>query len=188
MFACRSLIQSSLVESFDFILLDSTAESIPAPGIVTRFLKASKRVLRFIYFLLVKKPDVALIFSSSGFSFLEKGLMSLLAKIFHVKSIFAPRSGLLIDNIGSSAFFRWFAAKVFSYTYAIIMQGKFWKEFYSSLSPAGNKDKYVIIPNWIDTGAYDSSGISRQANEIFTIIYVGWLEKYKGILDLTMSC
>ena len=41
----------------------------------------------------------ALIFTSAGASFIEKGLMVLLARAFGKRVVLSPRSGLLLDEL-----------------------------------------------------------------------------------------
>src|SRR6185312_7986520 len=75
MFACRTLINSELKNLMDFILLDTTAESVPAPQVYKRIPKALNRVCTLVKSLITNRIDVAIIFSSSGWSLKEKGLM-----------------------------------------------------------------------------------------------------------------
>ena len=182
MFACRSLIESPLSQVVDFILLDSTAESVPAPSMRRRSIVALKRFTYFLFLLGAKRPDSILIFSSSGFSFLEKGLMVLLSSPFCSNVIFAPRSGLVIDNINSSAFFKMYARLVFRAADKVVCQGEFWKHYFGHLSRNKRVDKMKIIPNWINVNEYVPVPVQRNLPTRF--IYIGWLEKYKGICDL----
>lgn len=182
MFACRSLIQSELGDQVDFILIDSTAVSVPAPGFLKRFWLALRRVTVFVYLLITKRPDATLIFSSAGSSFIEKGMMTLVSHIFCSNVILAPRSGLLIDNINRSAIFKAYARLVLRSANRIICQGLFWKNYFTSLVGQHYEEKMPIVPNWIDVSRYSPG--NHKAGPIVRFIYIGWLERYKGIQDL----
>ena len=91
MFACQTLIESTLNNEVDWILLDSTSPSNIPRKIVYRFLDALKRILRFIFYLCFKRIDLVLIFSANGTSFMEKGTMAILASKFSKKKLFLRR-------------------------------------------------------------------------------------------------
>jgi len=99
MFACRSLIDSKLSEKVEWFLIDTTADSNIRISFTNRLFKASKRIVSAFFYLVFKKIDIALIFTSHGVSFLEKGLIAYLSKLFGAEVILAPRSGLMIKNM-----------------------------------------------------------------------------------------
>ncbi len=185
MFASRTLINSALQNDFEFLLIDTTAQSIPAPPVHKRIGSVLRRFGQLFKFLLFSRPHYVLLFSSAGLSFLEKGLMAILSKPFVGKVIFAPRSGLIKDNIARSGFFRRFAKLVLRASDTVICQGQSWKRFYASL---GNfpDHKFRVVHNWIDTTAYEKNRPSYQNPSPVArrLLYIGWLEEYKGILDL----
>ena len=94
--ACRTLIDSEINSVVEFILLDSTMISLPPPPVYIRVYFSFQRILKFCYKLLLKKPDVVLIFTSAGLSFLEKGLMVFIAFIFQTRVIISPNNFKLI--------------------------------------------------------------------------------------------
>lgn len=181
MFACRSLIGSPLACKYEFVLLDSTTRSVPVPPVVVRLAFAVSRIIRSVFILVCRQIDVCLIFSSSGLSFKEKGLLVFIGKIFGSKVIFFPRSGLIKDDISKSSFNRRFAAQVIRRSDYVICQGTEWREFYKKLNttPAAN---LVVIQNWIEVNKYSVTRLQRRYEPC--ILYLGWLEPYKGIWDL----
>src|SRR5690348_5331279 len=87
MFASQSLINSCLKDKIDFVLIDTTAETVPAPHLLKRSVKAIKRSAIFVKELLKKEIESVLIFSSNGYSFIEKGGMALIGKALRKKVI-----------------------------------------------------------------------------------------------------
>ncbi|MBW8049767.1 MAG: glycosyltransferase family 4 protein [Cytophagales bacterium] len=218
MVACRSLVESKLSQYVHWHLIDSTSDTVPAPVMYKRLFKAISRIYRFIYLINNKKIRIALVFCSSGFSFVEKGIMILIVKLSGKKTIFSPRSGLIINDIENSSFMKWFVAVVIRSSDLVICQSNSWKNIYQSIS--GEDDsKFQVISNWINSKEYTSPSppASRNAGPMSTghrppqrgdfttpiakgksegkapasgglgganILYLGWIEIYKGIYDL----
>lgn len=185
MFASKTLINSALKEEVDFILIDSTADTVPAPPVYKRIGKVTTRFFKLLYYLVRFRPDFVLLFSSAGLSLLEKGSMAVLAKVFFSKVVFAPRSGLIKDNVLSSSFYRNFLCIVLGFSDKVICQGTNWSKFYQSLGNFEAK-KFVTILNWIDSSVYLKNRPNYETSLSFPkeMIYIGWIEEYKGIFDL----
>lgn len=186
MFACRSIIHSDLAREINFSLIDSTAESVPAPPVYKRLGKVVKRLFNFLLALFKRNNSAALIFTSSGLSFLEKGLMVILSSWFGKTTILAPRSGLSKDDYYHSKFYKWFIPLVIRKADKVICQGNSWKKFYAGISGADEK-KFIVIQNWIDMLPYKNLHLDsnlKSNTDPIRILYLGWLETYKGIFDL----
>lgn len=183
MFASNSLVNSSIKNSLRFIKLDTTAVSVPAPPVYKRFSYVILRFLKFFYSLIFLNPKVVLIFSSAGLSFVEKGLMAIIAKyIFRRRVVFCPRSGLIKNNIANSRNFKKFASFVFNSADVVLCQGNQWFNYYSSIFP-NIESKLIVQKNWLKTDSYLAIKHEPIGNHQ-KLIYMGWLEKYKGIIDL----
>lgn len=188
MYACKALIQSSLSEEVEWILLDTTGNSVPPPPVFIRSFYAFFRLINFIKLLLLKRPDFTLIFSANGPSVYEKGTMVLFSSLFGIKSIFAPRGGPLINEIKKSRLLNSFLKFVLSKSSYIICQGNFWKDFFQDLIPEIHINKLVVIPNWIDLNNYKynpvKSNDNNQSSSVFRILFMGWIQRDKGVFDI----
>ncbi|MBK8735618.1 MAG: glycosyltransferase family 4 protein [Saprospiraceae bacterium] len=182
MFACKSLIQSSLSDCTDWVLIDTTAESNGHISYITRIRKALFRLSKFIYHILFSRIDICLIFTADGFSFLEKGLASLIGKLFGKKVILAPRSGIIIKDVKDSKLMKIFISYILDKVDIVICQGETWRQFYSQLL-VRNFNKLSIIQNWIDTSVYNSNEIVEN-KETCNVLFLAWVDKKKGIFDL----
>lgn len=183
MFACKSLIESSLSDKVDWTLVDSTADSNISNPLLYRILKAFKRILIVFYNLAFKKVDIALIFTSNGFSFLEKGTIALLAKLFGVKVILAPRSGFIIQDFENAGFMKLYITYVFKKVDFVICQGKKWQSYFS-INTGVSKEKLIIVQNWINLDKYC---LTNNPQGIVNILFLGWVDKNKGIHELIES-
>jgi glycosyltransferase involved in cell wall biosynthesis len=186
-FACRSLVDSELSEQFNFVLIDSTLDTIHVNSFLFRLNKISKRLLLFIKHLLFSKIDVVLIFSSSGLSFLEKGFMAIMARVFGRKVTLFPRSGNILENAKGKAFL-FYIRVVFKVCHKVVCQSNFWKESFSSLAPGISSQKFVVIENWL-AEKYFTANIPITRNLNFSIenplriLYFNRIEVEKGVYD-----
>ncbi len=184
-FASQTLIHSPLQHEFEFLLVDSTMQSIPPPPVSKRLGSVLGRFRALLKHVVRSRPDHLLLFASAGLSLLEKGTMAILARPFVKNIIFAPRSGIIKDNIHSSRFYRGFTRLVLRNADIVICQGQSWKQFYAAL---GNFDaaKFRVVQNWIDTAIYETNRpvYDNPVPTARKLVYIGRLEDYKGILDL----
>lgn len=185
MFASRSLVHSTITKEIDFIQLDTTALSIPPKPVYVRTAIAGVRVLKMFFILLFKNPASALIFSSSGFSFWEKGIMALMAKlVFSKRVVFAPRSGLIKKDLEQSKVFRKFLIYLFSKVDVVLCQGDQWKEFYQNETGL-DESRFVVQKNWLDVSDYIQIDRNQPVvGNTMRITYISWIEEYKGIKEL----
>lgn len=184
MFACNSLLSSSIHDRFNWYLVDSTAPSAISSSFIRRAWSALKRIFQCLKFLIFEGKHIhtALIFTVDGFSFLEKGTIILIAKLFGKKTILAPRSGLFPNNFKNPLFKR-FIYLVFKKSDWIICQGTTWKDFFLKEFNNLNPDKFIIINNWIDPKLYENRIKLEQTSKVI-VTYIGWFESFKGIEDL----
>ena len=181
MFACNSLIKSSLSERINWILLDTTASTNEKRSFLERTWGAVKRLFRFIYFIIFQRPSSVLIFTSHGFGFREKGLMIRIAKAFGLKTILAPRSGILKNDIQNSLRFRGIVRKVFNKCDYIICQGISWKTYFVNEFNMED-EKLINIPNWISKKRTIST--PKTQSDVIRVLFLGWIETNKGIHEI----
>jgi len=184
MLACTSLINSELSERVDWHLVDTTADTNKKRSFAQRAYKSALRLAKFEWILLTKKVDMVLLFTSHGFSFREKGMMLRMAKFFGKKTIIAPRSGLIKNDVEASESMRNFIAETIRKADRVICQGPSWKTYYSELSGETNLDKFVVVHNWINTAPYLRKHFPKKKNTPVRIVYLGWVNRNKGIFDL----
>jgi glycosyltransferase involved in cell wall biosynthesis len=184
MYASKSLISSTLSTHIEWILLDTTGESVPPPPVYIRMFYALKRVINFLFLLVFSKPDSVLIFSANTPSIYEKGLMAICASYLGIKVIFAPRGGPLDKEIERSKFLRNFVEYVFSRSNFVVCQGQYWKSFFSAILPKDEEYKFLVIPNWIDTDLYDLSSVNHHKDDSINVLYMGWIQEDKGVTDI----
>ncbi len=181
-FECRSLVKSPISDRIEWLLIDSTMESIPPPRLTRRIFKAGLRVCKFMRFLVFFRPDCCLIYSSGGASFFEKGLMVLIARIMNVPRILRPVDGSAIDNFRNGKFWPQWMRFVARSTTLIACQGVNWQKFYISVGDLQIK-RVPIVYNPLATDLYSTVPSVHTASSQKALL-LGWVDRNKGIWDL----
>lgn len=184
--ACKSLINSKLSEYVNWKLIDTSASTNKKRSLISRIIPAFKRMFLSIYHILFSKIDTVIVFSSSGFSFIEKGIIIMISNLFAKRTIIAPRSGFLIDDITNKSYFKKFASLVFKNCNTIICQGEFWENFFIK-EFAIDKRKLIVIKNWIDTKPFIKNRIKSGNSPVVKILFLGHITKNKGIYDIAKA-
>ncbi len=183
---CKTLVSSSFKDSFKLVLIDSTQRSNPPPRIFVRSLFAFRRFLRFSLSLFWHRPDAVLLFAADGASILEKGTMAWLAKTLMIPVFLFPRAAGLIDSVSASGPRRvWVKIAMRGATH-ILCQGASWQRFATNVL-GFHVSKSPIIFNWSATNELLDIGGSRTEfipGHRPQLLFLGWLEKEKGIFEL----
>jgi len=179
------IIKSDIFKYYEMILIDSSHNSHPLPTLLNRSYKAIKRILTLIYELICSKPDAALIFASDGKSALEKGLMIVLCNLFRTKVLIFPRAGNLIKQTSESLIFLGFIKFMFKRSSMFLCQGPKWADYASNILKI-DQSNILIIKNWTATEDLIKIGEEKHYNnkEEIKILFVGWLEDFKGVYEL----
>lgn len=179
MFACYTLVNSRLSQQVDWVLVDSTA-TLPLRHVAIRALIALKRVLTCSYYLLTRRIDTTLVFTSHGVSFMEKGLIVLLSRLRGRRAIIAPRSGLIINDFDNPLMRRYIQLVLRSAS-LVICQSPHWQSIFENIAPGVRCE---VIHNWVDHSAYPHSEKLPSHNRPIRLLFLGWVTKDKGILEL----
>lgn len=177
--ASRLLVQYAAENNIDLKVIDTSQSSFPLPSFRDRFKSAIKRIKTLKNYLKSEDIEGVIIFSSTGFSFYEKVLMSLVSKMYNTKSLLFIRSGHFIDlnkRNKLAKFINQFLLKIPNYIGA---QGTKWQEFYTDIKV--DKSRIKLIHNWIKI--YD--GIEyKTTNDNVSFLFAGWIVEKKGVLEL----
>lgn len=188
MYACRSLIDSPISDHVQWRLIDSTMQSLPPPGLLSRGIRAAGRTIRLLLELLRRRGARVLIFAGDGPSFVEKGVMVLIARLLGHHVVLAPRSGMVIDDFERSPFFRQFVPLVVARASVLLCQSARWAQWYGERAKIA-AGRIEIVPNWIRLQDYAGLALGREAigRDRIVFLFMGWLEDFKGILDLVSA-
>ena len=183
--SCGALLQSSFPTRLDLDMLDSTQSSNPPPGLAVRLLRAGRRCARFILRFERRRPDAVLLFVAVGGSIVEKGTMAWYARLRGVPALMFPRGGSIIDDCRVSAVTRAWATCSFRGARQIVCQSDSWRRF--AIEVLGfAPTKVAVVRNWTASGTLLALGAGRTADghSPVRLLFVGWLERDKGIFEL----
>ncbi len=185
-FASRSIVNSSLKDFVNWKLIDSTSELSKNPSITDKLVRALKRFLLLNKFIFSSKIKLAIIFSSHGFGFIEKGFYCRYLKLWSIPVAFFPRSGIIQKNISNSKFYRKFATFTLNNIDILLCQSNYWKNYYDGIS---ENCKKIVCENWIDLNNLNGINLlkpdkpDKSGNTSFKILYLGKLDQNKGIFE-----
>lgn len=177
--ATRLLVQYTKKENIHLHIIDTSQVSFPIPSFKARLVKAKNRILKFRNLIKTENISGAIIFSASGFSFYEKIVMSLIAKLNSVNSLLLIRSGHFIDASNSSTMVYLVNKLLLKVPTFIGAQGEKWKRFYANMNITMHKVK--LIPNWIEIKKEHNY---PPKNEKLVFLFAGLMDTKKGVLEL----
>lgn len=189
--SCAALLASDLSDHVDFTLVDSTQISNPPPGVMVRLVLAIKRFAGFCTTILRERPDAALIFLSTGASVLEKGLMAWFARACRVPVLLFPRAGSVMQAASQSASLRLILRVLLRPATILLCQTVAWQKFACTrLGFPANRT--LVVENWTAAPEFLAIGERRsfdpEIGRPIRIVFVGWVEKEKGVFDLLEAC
>lgn len=184
--ACKKLKESIFFKKYKVSTLDSTSINNPPPNAFIRAFFSIKRFIVFFNTLNFKRPEVVILFLADGLSAIEKGVMVIIAKFCQLKVMIFPRAGKLIKQYESNLIIRKLINLLFKKADIFLCQGKTFQTFATKYLGFTN-DFSPIVPNWTASDEYLKIGSYRNYRKNFKcprIIFIGWVEDFKGIFEL----
>lgn len=187
--SCRALLESTLPERVELDLLDSTQISNPPPSLPVRLVLAMVRCARFVARFERRRPDVVLLFVSVGASVFEKGVMARYARLRGIPVLMFPRGGAIIDQCAVSKTSRWWIASMLRGGTKVLCQSPTWQTFATQVLGFEAHDA-PLIRNWTATAKLLAVGAGRTVRRQAPVrlLFVGWLERDKGVFELIEAC
>jgi glycosyltransferase involved in cell wall biosynthesis len=178
---CTSLMLTDFSRVLDVVTIDSTQVSIPPPAFTRRLRAAAARFVHFAA-ALTHRPSAALIFLADGASFVEKGMMALIAGWLGIRTVIAPRSGFLLDDYQRSRLMRAMIRRVLASVDVVICQSPFWAETFKGWG--ADPARCVVLKNWIDAAPFSSICEVDETDGQLRLLFLGWVDQNKGIFEL----
>lgn len=183
---CTRLLDSSFADRHIVTTLDTTQVSNPPPSFPIRLLLAKRRLLQFFATLTFRRPDVIIIFLADGASAVEKGVMTRFAKVCGVPVMVFPRAGALIPQYFTWRWFAYIVRHTLGRSDMFLCQGLSFQQF--AVRELGFlPESAPIIPNWTASDVHLRIGAGRDYLQHVPrpkILYLGWLEEFKGVFEL----
>lgn len=191
---CRAMLSSSFRDAFNLVLVDSTQISNPPPGLVKRAQLSFVRFACYCYTVVRERPDGILLFAAIGASLIEKAAMAMVARIVGIPVALFPRGGAVMDTVTERKKGSRFYVAALKTGDRFFCQGQKWHQF--ALSELGYVPAHApVIENWSASSQLLAIGAARRAGAStpskpprLRVLFVGWLEREKGVGDLLAAC
>lgn len=182
--ACTSLMASPFSEALEVETLDSTQRAVPPPPGLVRLAYAVPRVARFLWRVDAFRPDVVMVMSAVGLSFLEKAAMGAYARMRGASSILMMRGGPLPQQVERSPLFRRMVHRLLHAQSIVLCQGEWWRRWFGDTFglPAA---QCRVVENWLASDALlDAEPRPCGRDAEVRILFLGWVEDHKGVPEL----
>jgi len=190
---CMLLRTTKLYSLFSIYEFDITQKSIPPPHILIRFFFSVLRIIRFFFLLFVlscssRKPILVILFAALSFSFIEKSILSILCRLFGIKSAIYPLGCQLINDCYSLSILGLLIRLSMRAPNFLFSQGSIWSDFFLCFCSVPT-NKIYLLPSWTATSALLTRAeiiCSRVSAELEMphYVYTGWLVEEKGLIVL----
>lgn len=189
-FACQSLVDSELKDSFRFLCVDSTITSIRSRSTLARLPGAARRLISTFWFLMFGRLRAVMCFSSHGTSFIEKGVLITIGSVLGRKMILLPRSGHLVSQVQRSQAFKRFVQLVLWRATFVVCQSESWRSYFRSLVQPSQHAKFIVIENWLSPSAFVEPEASNAGSGLtggFVVGYMNRIEPEKGVFEFIQA-
>ncbi|MDO9488658.1 MAG: glycosyltransferase family 4 protein [Sphingomonadaceae bacterium] len=186
--SCRALMQSSFPTRAEVIPVDTTQIAHPPPSLAKRLLLAARRAVEYVVKLERERPDAVILFTAAGASVLEKGVLAWYARLRGVPALLFPRGGPVMDACERSRVSRTWIRWAMKGAHVVVCQGPVWQDFVVDLLGIDRRDA-PVIPNWTATTSLLDIGAARRPRlGPPRLLFVGWLDREKGVTELLDAC
>jgi glycosyltransferase involved in cell wall biosynthesis len=167
----------------DIEIIDTTQSSFPIPSFHLRLLKGLTRIVMLLKLLRTNDLRGVIIFASAGFSFYEKICMSACCRIFGIQDILFVRSGHFMTAVRTSPWTAFWVKLLLKVPFMIGAQGNNWVDFYNSVGVETARISIICnwLPEWVKI--VDTPKIRKLGKPVH-FIFVGWLTKEKGVVEI----
>ncbi len=178
--AANGLVQFLTSNGINFEILNTVATYYPPVPIWKKSLQSAGRIGKAWFTLIKGNVSGYLAFSGFGLSLYERCCIALIYRIHNKPSVIFFRSSEIIGQ-PVSRFKRKILSWIIKIPSVIVSQGSL---LASELHCIG-RNSVEIIPNWLPTDySIAQHPKSYPKDGIVDFIFVGWLERSKGILEL----
>lgn len=142
---------------------------------------------KIYFFCLFKKPKRVLLFSSENMSFWEKCIWCKLISFNGGLPCMVMVAGPFPEFFSNLSEFQKKLAVFFVKKVKIVTQSNYWAEYYRSIFPDSEIEQ---ISGGVDTDFFCPSIKEKEiinSQQYITVLFLGWIIKEKGILDLLES-
>lgn len=181
--AAAGIAAYSRAHAYELEIIDTLVSSFPLPPFRKRVAAGLGRVFALRRAMRRGPIDGVILFVASSFSFYERVLLSAIARMRGVRTVFCIRDGAFPGWMSRSPLRRRVVRALLGVPTRIVLQGS---RIATVLTDAGvPREKVLVIPNWLPPMVQQTSQPKRvRADEPVRFVFVGWLTREKGVSEL----
>jgi glycosyltransferase involved in cell wall biosynthesis len=177
---CQAIKGSQLYQEYSVLEFDSSQRSNPPPHIAFRVVYAFIRMLKLIVLVLRHNISVAIVLFPCGLGALEKLFIGFIVRRIHPDAtiLYLPRAGKWASEVINYP--KFIRSRLSGSKVHWLCQGKATEKALLSANTACN----MLLFSPLISVTYSADQVVNSYKNGLRFIFVGWLEKEKGILDL----
>lgn len=167
-------------KNYDIIIFNVAKNKIIKSNIVFNVINFIYRCIKLFLVLVIYNPYIVHIHMSSYKDFSQKRVFHKICKLLNKKTILHIHGGAFIDFYNTSNNKKSIVNTLNSADLLIVLSD-YWKDFFKKLCP---DKKIVVLPNAVDMKISNKYSKISKNDKTYNVLFVGRLEKQKGIFDL----
>lgn len=179
--ASKALIHLAGNLGVKVVVIDSAQSHMEKSTFINRIKKSTKRFQQINIALKQNHFNSAVIFCSSGLSFIEKSLMAWRINLAQVPTTMCMRSGHFMTQNDNSFIWRLLSYLLLKIPSRHVVQGTNWINYFTSLGVSSQK--IDVARNW-PREYIKLKKEAKSSPKVINFIFVGWVVRNKGIKEL----
>lgn len=180
--ATRGFAEFAAQNGIEVEWIDTAQSNFPVPPARRRIARAVGRLARFARKIALPGTDGAILFAGAGASFIERAVMTLVARLRGKPAVLMIRSGHFRTQYRASAAFRFLARLLLKLPHRVGVQGESW---IAAMHEAGvPASRIVVVPNWLSHPAAGPRTRVISPGSPLRLLFAGWMTVYKGVPEL----
>lgn len=179
----NGLVDYARQSGFEIDVINTLRSGFEHQSILKRLLSGLARGQEMFSLLRTQKRAGVIIFCGAGWSFFERILLALIARMFAVPCIFFIVDGWFLEIRKKSRFTQFCYRLLLKIPSKLAASGLNWVRFFRQFSVP--EHKIVAIHYWLPKlPEVSNTPKSIPADEVVRFVFVGWMIKEKGILEI----
>lgn len=184
----RLVFGASHVGEFRLRIVNTLMRAYPRPAAWERAIAGAGRIAKTLWLLAAWRPAVVVAFCGSGWSYVEKSALLLMAHMTGARTFLSPRSGYQSDWLAGSRFARFWLKRTARFIDGYLVQSRYWRDLHAGYGiPEG---KLHVWHNSVDATRWARVAAARRPcpeTRPFRFLFLAWAIPEKGLRELVRA-
>lgn len=181
------MLKSNIVKEFDILQLNTARNQLIKKSLAKNYLLFQRNISKLVQIIIIEKPQIVHIHTSSYLAFWEKSVFLIISKFFFKKTIIHIHGAEFDKFYKNSNFIEKFIIKmVLNISDKVIVLSIRWKYFFLQII---DNEKISVIQNGIDCSklVLFENHLRNEEFKRINILFLGNLVQRKGVYDILKS-